>query len=315
MNLLPVSLNVDGSIEQQPETSACIQALADLRPYEHKLRLWDSKEAIAAARRAVSTLRERHPQPWLTFTGSGDLHHLSLLLIESLPESSRPLSVVLIDNHPDWFLDGRRYDCGNWLGALRKFDFISEIIMLGLNSPDLNWYYFYTAPFRDLCRGKYRVHPYSRKTVRVPLRRCACAQPPHLRCRRRWWGSTLDFQSMQEMGVDRCFVEIGKELAGKNVYLTIDKDCLDPKHATTDWDQGALELDQLLAGVKAIAAECTLVGADITGEHAPAPLSGLLKRLDAGRCFKSKPAPTPAEHIQHDHVNQALLSALTGSRA
>lgn len=54
-------------------------------------------------------------------------------------------------------------------------------------------------------------------------------------------------------------------LAGRRVYLSIDKDVLSPEWAGTDWDHGTMSLGTLLNTVRAISDLSHLAGADICG--------------------------------------------------
>ena len=62
------------------------------------------------------------------------------------------------------------------------------------------------------------------------------------------------------------------------VYLSIDKDVLSPEFAATDWDQGAMTMDELTETVEKIAAEHRLLGIDICGEKKEAPTSWDIKK-------------------------------------
>lgn len=50
------------------------------------------------------------------------------------------------------------------------------------------------------------------------------------------------------------------------VFLSLDKDVLDPAWARTDWDQGTMTLDELSAVVQRVFARNTVLGVDICGE-------------------------------------------------
>lgn len=50
------------------------------------------------------------------------------------------------------------------------------------------------------------------------------------------------------------------------VYLSVDKDILNPKYATTNWDQGSLDLSQLLALLRVILTHERIIGVDICGD-------------------------------------------------
>ncbi|MBX9720981.1 MAG: hypothetical protein K2X81_06290, partial [Candidatus Obscuribacterales bacterium] len=106
----------------------------------------------------------------------------------------------------------------------------------------------------------------------------------------------LRFNTVRKNGADVLGDGLAKELAGKNVYITIDKDVLQESDAITDWDQGEMKLSELLSIVSRVADSANLVGVDVCGERAPQAIQGLLKSIDCGREFK--------RHIKDwDHVN------------
>ncbi len=53
------------------------------------------------------------------------------------------------------------------------------------------------------------------------------------------------------------------------VYLSIDKDVLDPAEVSVNWDQGTVGWDTLRTRLDALAAHRTLLGVDVCGEPAP----------------------------------------------
>lgn len=54
-----------------------------------------------------------------------------------------------------------------------------------------------------------------------------------------------------------------------NVYISVDKDVMDPKEACTNWDQGILTLSQLREIYESIVETHQILGIDICGEYAP----------------------------------------------
>ncbi|MDD3126035.1 MAG: arginase family protein [Candidatus Izemoplasmatales bacterium] len=54
----------------------------------------------------------------------------------------------------------------------------------------------------------------------------------------------------------------------KAVYISIDKDVLDPQEAETNWDQGRMHLDKIIRMLKVIFADHKIIGVDICGEAA-----------------------------------------------
>jgi len=305
--LLPVGLDVDGSLPRQPQLVRALHEVAALRTFEDALRLWAAPRGLAAVRNVLHRWQAQHPQPWLTFLGSGDCHHLTLLLLQALSESARPATLIVIDNHPDWFVVPPRYHCGNWVSGALRLPWLREAILLGQDSPDLRGACFWRAPFRELRRGRVSLFPYGRSRIRVPFwwpRTVAGAAAST----RRWYGVELSFQTVQQVGARRLFDEVASRVAGQRVYLSIDKDCLAPPYAATDWEQGRLSLDELRYGIQRVREAATLVGADVCGESAPGPLRGFWKRLDAARPTGNAALSTACGRVNED-TNLSLLDA------
>jgi arginase family enzyme len=64
-----------------------------------------------------------------------------------------------------------------------------------------------------------------------------------------------------------------REIAGRDIYISIDKDVLSETCAVTNWDQGELTLDELLAFLEALFAEKRVIGMDVCGEYPKASIS------------------------------------------
>lgn len=58
-----------------------------------------------------------------------------------------------------------------------------------------------------------------------------------------------------------------------NVYVSIDKDVLEESEAVTNWDQGNMNLMQLLNLIKFIAADKRICGIDVCGEYPYSPIA------------------------------------------
>lgn len=56
------------------------------------------------------------------------------------------------------------------------------------------------------------------------------------------------------------------EQVDEPVYISIDKDVLNPQSAMTNWDQGSLSLDELKNILVSILKENTIIGVDVCGE-------------------------------------------------
>ena len=53
------------------------------------------------------------------------------------------------------------------------------------------------------------------------------------------------------------------------VYLSVDLDVLSPAFARTDWDQGSMQLDALLAALRKLVAARPVLGVDLCGGLTP----------------------------------------------
>ena len=78
MRLFPLAVDCDGSITAQQALCARLGAVVPFGDMGEALRLWVDSERWASVRDRVSLLHEPQGDPWLTFLGSGDYHHLTL---------------------------------------------------------------------------------------------------------------------------------------------------------------------------------------------------------------------------------------------
>ncbi len=307
--MLPLGLDVDGSLPRQEQLVRTLHEVAAVRPHEDALRLWATPQGLAAVREVLRRWQVQYPQPWLTFLGSGDFHHLTLLLLETLLDQTPPVTLILIDNHLDWFAVPPRYHCGNWVSGALRLPWIRAAVLMGQDSPDLRGSRFWTAPFGELCTGRVSLFPYGRSRIRVPLRWPKTVSGASGSARR-WYGVELSFQTLQQCGTQQLFEELASRVAGQRVYLSIDKDCLAAPFAVTDWEQGRLSLEELRYGIHCLQKETQFVGADVCGEAAPEPLRGFWKRFDAGR-LRTGTVRCADDSRVNEQTNLALLDAFT----
>jgi arginase family enzyme len=303
-------LDIDGSIAAQTRVTERLDKTINLRALERDLRLWGNERAIRKLRSALRDLRIRKDFHWLSFVGSGDFHHVTALLLEALPEEFKPLSLVLVDNHPDWTHLPPAYHCGNWVSSVLHQRWVDSVVMIGQNSDDLEARNLWFSPFEDLYAGRLKLYPYSKECIFAPLR-----WPRQVRAatgtERRAGGTNMFFKSVQSKGIEKVASEVAASLAGANVYISIDKDVLSTEYALTDWDQGKLSLAELAALVQKIAASCNLVGADICGEMAPQALKGPLKLIDSARLWQGQRHDWQEANALNQETNMRLLDTFT----
>lgn len=84
---------------------------------------------------------------------------------------------------------------------------------------------------------------------------------------------------------------------GLPLYISVDKDVLDPDNAATDWDQGSMTLRQLIAVIRGLKRARPLAGADVCGEMPLSPVDLL-----------------SGERVRHlkknERANKAIVDAL-----
>ncbi len=303
------NLDIDGTIPAQKRLADQVETTIDLRRYEDGLRMWPDGDSLSAVRKAIDQFFA-DSRPKVVFYGSGDLNQLSALLLEKIASTnSAPVSVVLFDNHPDWFVLPPRYHCGNWLGTTLKQPWIESATLIGQDSEDLIGRHFWASPWSDLLSGRVRIFPYATESAFVPLKMVR-EQSSHMRGKP--GGTEIRFESLSRMGITVLSERLRTQLRDKNVYIAIDKDVLGTEDAQTDWEQGRLTLSQLTALVSVICEASNVIGVDVCGERSPRRLRGFLKRLDAGRLFQPAVADFQRASGVNEKANLAILSAIAG---
>jgi arginase family enzyme len=230
------------------------------------------------------------PRP--VFLGSGDYHHLSYPLIQRLQWVGRPVQVVVFDNHPDNMRYPFGIHCGSWVRHVARLPWVACVHVLGITSTDVEAAHAWENHLRVLHSGRVR-----------------------------YWCIDRDLGWMRRLGIrhSRSFDSAGAmleafsaELAGRPepVYLSIDKDVLSVADVRTNWDQGVLRLEALLAAIGIL--KSRLVGADVVGEVSLYRYQSRFKRWLSQLDDQPEPPPEALAGWQaaHHAVNLKLLEAL-----
>lgn len=226
------------------------------------------------------------------FTGSGDYHHLSYLLIKRLPASQR-VQLIVCDNHPDNMRMPFGIHCGSWIYHASRLPQVAKIHVIGICSQDIARAHAWENHLGPLLRG--RLHYWS---LGVDCRWIS------------WLGARRSNHRFTDP--DRLMAAFLAGLGEQPVYLSIDKDVLSPQVLTTNWDQGRFRLDHL----QALIGHCRqrLAGMDITGEVSCWRGYGWVKRLLSAADGQRPPSVHQLADWQQQHlrVNRLLLDALRG---
>jgi arginase family enzyme len=251
----------------------------------------------------MQQVRERLVQadangPAVTMIGSGDFHHLAVLLIERVRE---PVTVVHFDNHPDWVRWAPRWHCGSWVNEALQLTQVAKIITLGPCSDDLVRPQLKGGNLQALSSGKLVLLPWRHAPSRVWGRIADGAG-------HRQQDGHLIWRNLADAGNDNLEF-ILNQIETDAVWLTIDKDVLPESEALTNWDQGQMPLRAILDLIRGIGARKRIAGADICGEFSPPALRNPFKRIES-LIDRPQRSADGAGLARNEAVNRELLAAI-----
>jgi hypothetical protein len=198
----------------------------------------------APARTVEQFYREFEPRlaPF-TLYGSGDFHYLSGLWVRQFAE---PFVLVSFDNHPDWAITPPRWACGGWINRALELRAVQRVEIWGCGNFECWWPHNIFANRKDQRRGRLRVRPWADD------RPMEDRQRPGAILRENW----------REQ-----FETFAAALGNKNVYVTIDLDCLREEDAATNWENGRFTADDLEWALGKLHERARIVGGDICGAY------------------------------------------------
>lgn len=296
-------LDLDGSLGGQGIFREAVAAgraqQVDMRDLGPALRLWTSRRRM----RQFSQRLEALPPPagggpLVTFVGSGDYHHLTAALVARV---GAPFSVVHFDNHPDWVRLAPRYHCGSWVNRVLALSRVRRVVTIGPCSDDLDRPDIKGGNLGALQDGRLILLPWRRPPTRSWFSPGNGLGHSYADGHIRWHG-LADLPRAAALATIRNAVPPG------DVWLTIDKDVLDPADAATNWDQGGMPLDFLLQAIAAVADGNRIVGADICGEYSPPVFANWFKRREAHSDHAQY--PSAPDLARNETANRRILDLL-----
>jgi hypothetical protein len=307
-------LHLDNALDVQPDfLRKCDAVGADhirLPQEASAIRLWGHHAELAAFSAKVTNALSGKPEPRLTFMGSGDFHHVSALLLASaLEHQPGRVTVVHIDNHPDWVRFAKGIHCGSWINSALEHPQVEKLITIGVCSDDLERPEPKLANLSLLSQGLLELYPYDHEPSRVSNDYGAGASFEQSDGQLRW-------KTIRGTGEQNFIDYLISRISTEAVYLTIDKDVLTREDAITNWDQGCMQLPYLLSIIEEISSHFRVLGADVIGDYSRPTYSGSLRSKLSKRyeIFKDHPRdkhdPKQAAEI-NSATNNALLNALS----
>jgi hypothetical protein len=311
-------LQLDDAFDAQPDfVMACDKAGARqiaMRQVGKAIRIWGFHRQLIAVREQLARALAGDSQPRLTFMGSGDFHHVTTLLLASaLERHAAPVTVVHVDNHPDWVKFEKGTHCGSWINRALEHPRVEKIVTIGVCSHDLELPEPKLANLPLLSSGKLELYPYDHPPSRVGSQYGAGASFEQV-------DGQLHWKTIKAIG-ERNFLDfLLSRIETADVYLTIDKDVLAREDAITNWDQGVMRLPYLLSLIEAIGARHRVMGADVIGDYSKRSFSGSLRTMLSKHyeMFKERPLrkPDPEQTARiNSSSNHALLEVLSAAMA
>ena len=246
--------NVDNSVTAQSDFLQRFSAkisTKSLLSYKRMARLWCSSGEF----KKVSAAMQLPNLNQFALLGSGDYHHLTLALLQ---QHQTPLTLVLFDNHPDWMRPPHQYHCGTWIYAAARLPQVVRIVIVGLENGDLGGKKFQDGDVESYLSQKIVLLPYTPVEAEVNA-------------------EAVTLQSQLKASLKQGVQEILSHISTQQVYISVDKDCLRAEDAITNWEQGTLPLETMIACITAIRAHHTIVGADTVGDYSPPVFNSPLK--------------------------------------
>jgi hypothetical protein len=299
----PVILDFDGAVLPLSDTELRIPLAKRQEAIRFGCSLADyARLQKHLAEHLAEHLQKLPPEQYCpVFTGSGDYHHLTLLLLQNLAKAleltPNSLDIIVADNHPD----NMRYlfglHCGSWVYHASGLSCVRHIHVIGISSEDIGIKHAwenYLGPF------------WRKKLTYWSVKSNA-----------NWLGLigrsiyAKNFASADALL--EAFLPVLRETAcqGIKLYLSIDKDVLTKELIQTNWDQGSFELRHLEAVITACSGQ--LLGADITGDISRYDFSGgfkrFLTRLEGQ--VELEPEKMPLWQSAQQKLNRQLFAALS----
>jgi len=297
-----VALHLDDALLVQPLFATALGDVGartlDARDLGPQLRLWSREDTLTTLKSRLRIELPASSAAELVFAGSGDFHHVTALLVERvLEQTGAPLTVIHVDNHPDWVKFRNGMHCGSWVGRVARMSGVASTMTIGVTSADIDRPSGKGADLSLVDDGLVQMFPY----------RNAGGDSGYKLCGREW-------PTIASIGEQEFIRMLVTGIHTRNVYITIDKDVLRAEDAVTNWDQGELSLRFLTDLIAAIGQDHTLVGADVVGDWSPVRYGGHL----AARAFKMAESAmdqpwTRVDAFRATTINQATNLDLLGA--
>ena len=266
------------------------------------LEAWQKKIRFGCSHKSFREF-ERHLERLLpadygcVFTGSGDYHHVSFLLLKAVIEKKcippDTLDVIVCDNHPDNMRYPFGLHCGSWVRAACGLPGVRHVHVVGITSPDITARHAWENYLGPFLRKKITYWSIgTRATWLTYINRGEY---------------TKNFATVHSL-LDTLAPVLRD---ADSIYLSVDKDVFNPDVVRTNWDQGLFDLEAMNSLIRFCSGR--LVGADITGDVSLYAYTNLFKKLLShidGQSVNLAAQEIYAWQQEHKTINRLLLKNL-----
>lgn len=239
-----VHLNLDDAWSSVPATTI------DLRHWGPKLRYHGKRDDVEAFYEDV----RGELRPFVLY-GSGDFHYLAAILLRRI---TQPVTVISFDNHPDWDIRPPYWSCGGWVKRALELPNVQGVVVWGCGNFELQMPSRLFANRSALRSGRLQVNAWAERQPHGVRRRFKCMTRDNWRER---------------------FEQFSRSPSGRNVYVTIDLDCLVGDEAVTNWEAGLFRADDIVWALETLRDRANLVGGDLCGAYSPPSYQRWFQRL------------------------------------
>lgn len=300
-------LNFDDSLLHQQEILKKYQpTVVDLKDIGPLCRLYLNDKISDDIRRKL----DPNLKNAVTFLGSGDFHHISGLLVEQF---TQPITVIVFDFHPDWDLLPPKLGYGSWITYILNRPNVKKIILVGVSSQDISTFSVQTGNLKALDKDRVEIYPYVHQPTWTIFKKLP-RQSVSVRLEQKSLCTKIHWQQLKDISLKDFFNNLLTRIETKQVYVSVDKDCLKSQYSLTNWEEGCLDLDDVLVLLDLIKENLDIIGLDIIGDYSPSNVAGKIKSLlyhsDHPRQFPAKGKPFDEINAINERTNLKILELL-----
>lgn len=284
MTSLPhcVHFDLDGAF---PKDAIAGESYVDCREWGPRLRYTATRRGIEEF---YNFVRGRLAK--FTLFGSGDFHHLAALWLRRI---EKPFVLVSFDNHPDWDIRPPHWGCGTWINRALELPALQRVSIWGCGNFELNWPGYLFISRKALRAGRIEVSPWTERLAASGVKR--------------WSGMTRD--NWREK-----FGDFARGLAGHDVYITVDLDCLAEGESVTNWEHGLFTAEDIVWAISEVRRNGNVIGGDLCGAYSEQRYERWLQGKMAEHDHPPGPAGNPGETAaRNGRALGAVWPVLTGS--